>query len=241
MGILCDMGTHRENVSFQWLSLYNTIKPRAKMVSLVSNCPYEENICITSLMYFKYINQSPFWNYYPIVPVNMILLAFKYFNVLRHRTVGNVLLPSSKDKLVPLRYKPPAVCSCKLAFQNKSPNTLISFESVCSNQPLFSSPPFDPFISQSVHMVLRADTAAEPTPAHETLTAFGVFITLARALRGCRAIKIAGIRMPELAFSMSSNLFLIMTTFLASAVCRNDACERDLYRKLLIKLLKCTS
>lgn len=57
---------------------------------------------------------------------------------------------------------PLSVDPCRARMQTslavKSPNALISVDSVSRNQALFSPQPFDPLISQSTHMVLRADT-----------------------------------------------------------------------------------
>lgn len=110
---------------------------------------------------------------------------------------------------------PLSVNPCRALMQTslsvKSQNALVSVDSVSRNQALFSPQPFDPFISQSAHMVLRADMLHPSQLPRMKRSQLLECLSLARALRGC--IKIAGIRMPELAFSMSSNLFLIMTTF----------------------------
>lgn len=115
-------------------------------------------------------------------------------------------------ELVPLRSEAkPASLSNKSRMLWYRLNLSAAIRLLCSPRP------FDPFISQSAHMVLLADAlASEPA----SLVTFVVFITPARAPRRCQVIKIAGIRIPELSSSMSSKLFVIKTTFLASAVRR---------------------
>lgn len=99
------------------------------------------------------------------------------------------------------------------SLSNKSQKALIL---LCSTQALFSPQPFGSLIPQSAHMVLRGDTlqrsqllCMKRSQLLECLSPWQ------RALRSCRIIKIAGTRMPELAFSMSSDLFPITNgTFL---------------------------
>lgn len=121
---------------------------------------------------------------------------------------------------------PLSVNPCRALMQTslsvKSQNALVSVDSVSRNQALFLlSRLTRSFLSPPIWCCEQTRCTQANSRARSAHSFWSVYHS-GESSAGLRVIKIAGIRMPELAFSMSSNLFLIMTTF----PWRNNTSER---------------